>query len=57
MEKHKNIVELDGCPYLVHYLADETFEKIEIISINCGGDDFTNIISEEDKDRILEKLT
>ena len=57
MKTHKNIVTVDDCPYLVEYLADDDFENIEIIKIECNGNDFTNIISNEDKEYILERLS
>lgn len=56
-ETYKNKITLDGCNYLVTYLADDDFENIEIIKIECNGNDFTNIISEQDKERILEILS
>jgi len=56
MEEHKNYIDLDGFTYLITYLSDKDFEEIEILKIENQGDDFTNIISESDKQRILDKL-
>jgi hypothetical protein len=57
MEEYKNTVDLDGCNYDVTYIADPKFEKIEIVKVDCNGNDFTNILSEEEKQRLIEILT
>lgn len=57
MKECKNYVDLDGCTYYVTYLADNNFEKIEIIKIECQGNDFTNILSGDDHQSIINKLS
>jgi hypothetical protein len=57
MKEYINIVDLDGCNYDVKYNADSDFKVIEIVNIECNGNDFTNILSEQDKQRIIEILT
>ena len=57
MKEYINIVDLDGCNYDVKYNADIDFKVIEIVNIECNGNDFTNILSEQDKQRIIEILT
>lgn len=57
MKKHNNYIDLDGCTYYVTYLANSEFEEIEICKIECDGNDFTNILTESDRQRIIKKLS
>lgn len=55
MKEYRNIVDLEGAPLLVTYLADENFEEIELLTAECNG---INIPWENiDKDLIIKQLT